>query len=282
MTSVQKILDRNQPLGERKNKDILIVDDDESIVVMVTQLLAFEGYSSRFALNGERALEEIYLRKPDLILLDLMMPGISGYDVCRELKTRREYNSIPIIMLTAKKGRDNMLAGLRVGANNYITKPFDVDLLLDAIAEQLESSRILLETDGVECHARFEISSDFIYIKQVNELITHMFHQTKLTNDEIAEFEYCLNEALMNAIEHGSRLDPTKVIHVSYLLKKDRLIIEIEDEGTGFDFTCVPDPTTAENIFSHRGRGIFIMKKYMDDVTYNDKGTKITLIKHFH
>jgi len=243
-------------------------------------MLEFEGYSTRYARNGTAALEAVYVKKPSLLLLDLMMPGISGFDVCKELKTQRSYSGVPIIMLTAKKSFDDRVAGLRVGANEYITKPFNVDELLQAIEDQIIQAKRLQEEEGVECHARFELKSDFAYIKQVNELITRMFQQTKLSEDDVAEFEYCLNEALMNAIEHGSKLDPNKFVYVSYILMKDMLVLEIEDEGPGFDSREVPDPTAEENIFNPRGRGIYIMKKYMDNVEYNDKGTKIILTKH--
>ena len=103
-----------------------------------------------------------------------------------------------------------------------------------------------------------------------------------MTETEISEFDYCLNEALTNAIEHGSKLDPNKLVYVAYTLQRDKLVIEIEDEGKGFDFKKVPDPTTAENIMQPRGRGIYIMKNYMDQVEYNEKGTKITLTKFLH
>lgn len=265
---------------DKSEYEVLVVDDEDTIVTMLTEILSFEGYVVRAALNGEDALKTIYQKRPDLIILDLMMPGISGFEVCKELKTQREFNAIPIIMLTAKKSMDDRKAGLRVGANDYITKPFEMKDLLNSIEEQIGNTIKIQREEGIECHARFELKSDFAYMKQVNDLVMRMFKQTKMSEEEIAEFEYCLNEALMNAIEHGSKLDSDKIVIVSYTLKKDTLILEIEDQGTGFDFRTIPDPTSAENIFKSRGRGIYIMKKYMDEVFYNKKGTKITLMKN--
>ncbi|MFC1851784.1 response regulator [candidate division CSSED10-310 bacterium] len=264
----------------KEGVEILIVDDEDTIITMLTHMLEFEGYKTRSALNGQAALSAVHDNKPSLIILDLMMPGISGFEVCKELKTQREYSPIPVIMLTAKKGFDDRVTGLRVGANDYITKPFNIDELLNSIEKQLINSKKMREQEGIESTAKFEVTSDFTYIKQVNDLIMRIFGQTNLTEEEIVEFEYCLNEALINAVEHGSGLDPDKLVYVSYTLKKDKLIIEIEDEGQGFDFRSVADPTTEENILNPRGRGIFIMKNYMDEVFYNEKGTKITLIKN--
>ncbi|MBN2385079.1 response regulator [bacterium] len=262
------------------SREILLVDDEYAIVEMIETVLRFEGFTVRSVFNGTDALNEVIRKKPDLIVLDLMMPGLNGFELCKELKTRREFNHIPIIMLTAKKDHDARVAGLMVGANDYLTKPFEIQELIDMIIRQLDLAKHMREEDGITFHARFEIKPDYAFMTQVNELIMRIFQQTALTETEIAEFEYCLNEALTNAIEHGSQFDPNKIIHLSYTLCKDKLVITIEDEGQGFNFRNLPDPTTDENIFNTRGRGIFIIKQYMDLVEYNEKGTSITLTKY--
>jgi len=88
-----------------------------------------------------------------------------------------------------------------------------------------------------------------------------------------------LEEAVVNAIRHGNKLDPEKKIFVSYLVEDARLTVSVEDEGPGFDLDSVPDPTAEENLEADHGRGILLMRVYMDEVVYNERGNRVTLTK---
>ena len=105
-------------------KEILIVDDEPSIVIPIQFLMEQQGYSVLVAENGEDALDVIYKYKPDLILLDIMLPRIDGYEVCEIVRLNPEYRDIKIIFLTAKGREVEIAQGLALGANAYITKPF--------------------------------------------------------------------------------------------------------------------------------------------------------------
>lgn len=105
-------------------KEILIVDDEPSIVIPIQFLMEQQGYSVLVAENGEDALDAIYKYKPDLILLDIMLPRIDGYEVCEIVRLNPDYRNIKIIFLTAKGREVEIAKGLALGANAYITKPF--------------------------------------------------------------------------------------------------------------------------------------------------------------
>ncbi|MDO5554756.1 MAG: response regulator transcription factor [Planctomycetia bacterium] len=110
---------------------LLIVDDEKDIADVVTCLLNREGYHRiNYAATGEDAIRIARSDTPDLIFLDLMLPGMSGLDVCRTLKNQPETAAIPIIMLTAKSDESDIVVGLELGADDYITKPFSSKLLL--------------------------------------------------------------------------------------------------------------------------------------------------------
>jgi DNA-binding response OmpR family regulator len=127
------------------SKKILIADDEPNIVAALEFLLQQGGYEVRVAKNGEEALSLIELQVPDLVLLDVMMPQISGYEVCRRIRERAHWRGIKVIMLSAK-GRDAEVSrGLSLGADLYVTKPFSTRDLLAKVRELLGSGAAPLQ-----------------------------------------------------------------------------------------------------------------------------------------
>ena len=118
-------------------KKILIVDDEPNLLEIVQISLEMEGYECIVAYDGFRALDRARKEKPDLIILDVMLPGLNGYKVCRLLKFDEQYKHIPIIMLTAEAQEKDRLTGEKTGADYYMTKPFEADKLLAKVAELL-------------------------------------------------------------------------------------------------------------------------------------------------
>jgi len=119
-------------------KKILIVDDEVDLVETVRFPLEMEGFNVLVSYNGEDALNQARKEKPDLILLDLMLPKLDGYKVCRLLKFDERYKNIPILMLTAKTQEKDKALGMETGANEYITKPFDLDKLVEKVKVYLK------------------------------------------------------------------------------------------------------------------------------------------------
>lgn len=109
---------------------ILVVEDDDDILQLLKYNLAKEGYRVTGAASGEEALRVLKTSVPDLVLLDLMLPGVDGLEVCRTLKREAQTSQIPIIMLTAKGEEADIVTGLELGADDYITKPFSPRVVL--------------------------------------------------------------------------------------------------------------------------------------------------------
>ncbi len=118
---------------------ILIAEDDKNIREGLIDTLESEGYQAVAAVDGDDAMIQFAASSPDLVLLDVMMPGKSGYDVCREIRT--DNTQVPIIMLTAKGEEIDKVVGLQLGADDYVTKPFGVHELLARIAAVLRRTR---------------------------------------------------------------------------------------------------------------------------------------------
>ena len=114
-------------------KKILIVEDEESLLKLESILLTSRGYEVVGVTDGPAALDAVMNRKPDLVLLDIMLPGMDGFEVCRQIKNNQFSRHIPVIMLTAKKSREDMARGEEVGADWYITKPFKSAMVIETI-----------------------------------------------------------------------------------------------------------------------------------------------------
>jgi len=121
-------------------KEILIVDDEPSIVVPIQFLMEQQGYNVLVAENGEDALDIIYKYTPDLILLDIMLPRIDGYEVCEIVRLDPRYRDIKIIFITAKGREVEIAKGLALGADAYITKPFSNTELVSKVKELLANT----------------------------------------------------------------------------------------------------------------------------------------------
>lgn len=132
---------------------ILVVDDEEDIAELVRYNLSREGYRTLSAETGEKALRLARTEKPDLVVLDLMLPGMDGLEVTRAMKGDAELRRIPIVMLTAKGGEPDIVAGLELGADDYIVKPFSTRVLVARVRAALRRRR----TEPVDENRKIEI-----------------------------------------------------------------------------------------------------------------------------
>ena len=120
--------------------DILLVDDEQDIVKVLRKRLELKGYNVDTAADGEEALARVEQKRPQLIVLDVMLPKLNGYEVCAKLKQSEAYQDIPIIMFTAKGQAQDHLAGLMFGANAYVSKSCQFEDLHEQIQSLLEQS----------------------------------------------------------------------------------------------------------------------------------------------
>lgn len=267
-------------MAETEKKKVLIVDDDPDLCRMLSRLLVKKGFDVESTLSGEEALEKVVGAAYDLIILDVMMPGVDGYEVCHRLKMHKDFNRIPILMLSAKDTEQDKIKGLQTGADAYVFKPFEVDALTDAM-DEVFARQLKIAADGVIQEVTFNFLSRFKYLEEVNELVGRLFRRTPLASDEIWEIRLALHEMGINAIEHGNRMDPEKTVRLICRIFNDRLEFDVEDEGEGFDVGKVPDPTQDSALARERGRGIYLVRQIVDEVLYDGDGKRVRLIKKF-
>lgn len=150
-------------------KRILVVDDEEDILELVSFNLSEEGYQVVCTTTGEEALDVTRTKPPDLMVLDLMLPGISGLEVAKFLKNDPESRDIPIVMLTAKGEESDIVTGLELGADDYVTKPF--------------SSRILVARVKAILRRNIAATADGCNVVKIHNLVIHPGRREVLVND---------------------------------------------------------------------------------------------------
>ena len=154
---------------DKDHATILVVDDIENNRLLLEDILSFQGFRVATAATGEEALAQLEMETIDLVLLDVQMPGIDGYEVCRRIRADPNHSTLPVIMVTALDGVDHQILGLDAGANDYVNKPLQRDTLLARIRTQLRASRL---------HKR-----SAAYLERKNsELSTQQERQVELTN----------------------------------------------------------------------------------------------------
>ncbi len=206
------------------NQKILIVDDNPKNLQVLGKLLQAESFDIEFAINGSAALDWLVIKEFDLILLDINMPGMDGFTVCEQIRSKPEYADMPVIFLTAQVDRESILKGFETGAQDYILKPFDSRELLARVKTQLEIKR----------------SHDHIrrYLEDIER-------KNKLIRESI---DYA--SAIQNAFQHAAQLGSSQFRETfSLLLPKDVL------SGDFFFYNQSGSMITA-GVFDGTGHGI--------------------------
>ena len=163
------------------NETILIVDDEEDIIEFIKYNLEKEHYDVITAENGEKGLEKIKKYSPDLVVLDIMMPGIDGLEVCRRTRATPENASLPIIMLTAKTDETDIVVGLELGADDYISKPFSPKVLLARIKSVLRRKKSnSLNSNGIINYCNFKINTEGRNVSYKGHIIDLTFSEYEI------------------------------------------------------------------------------------------------------
>lgn len=272
-------------------RTVLVVDDERDANDILAHLVRPRGFEPVQVYSGQEALDAVARARPDLILLDLSLPDINGFDVCDRLKRDRETNLIPIVMVTAHHDAKERAAGVRVGANGYLTKPFTPDQLFQAIDEAMSWHNEHQER-GTTGEIDFDIRSELTYLAQASDLLADLFAHTPLTDRHIKDLKQAVMEMGGNAIEWGHRKNADLVLRITYRIDPNAITLIIQDQGPGFNPTDIPHAASEEDPIRHLelrnelglregGFGIMLARGLVDEFRYNESGNKVTMVKHF-
>jgi DNA-binding response OmpR family regulator len=272
------------------SRKALIVDDELELGQLLAEHLRRWGFEPTLHTRGKDAVEWARQEKPELILLDLMLPDIDGYSICETLKLDRETNGILIVMTTALSGHEDKVRGLQVGADRYVTKPFTADQLHQAIREAL-AMHDDMNKRGTEGAVRFHLQSDTQYLEELNHLLTSLFLFSGLEQTQARQLATAVRELGTNAIEWGHQKQAERIVTVDYRIDPDKVTIDIKDTGPGFNPQNLPHAANPDDPVGHMmvretlgmregGFGILMSRGLVDELSYNDKGNEVRLVKY--
>lgn len=292
---------------------ILVVDDNPADVGLVTEALREAGFDAMLesAGDGQEALERLGGGSlPDVVLTDLHMPRLDGLHLVEAI--RRQYPSVPVVLMTAFGSEMIAFESLRKGAASYVPKQEILASLATTLQQVIEVSRtarrdVLLGARVSETSTTYLLDND---IDLVGPLVQHLgaAYRRMLDADETAQFRLsiALHEALTNAMFHGNlelssalrREDNEgdeflrvaaerrgsepwagRRIRVVARLTPDEAAYTVRDDGPGFDIAILPDPRDPANVETIGGRGLFLIRLFMDEVRHNGRGNEITMVK---
>jgi len=272
-------------------RTVLIVDDERDTNDILARLVRARDLVPIQLYSGAQVLPAVTEKKPDLILLDLMLPDVDGFAICDELKRNRETNLIPVVMVTALQDAQHLAAGVRVGANDYLKKPFTAEKLYETIDKALAWHDEHLKR-GTHGEVNFDIRSELTYLQQANDMLADMFAHTPLTDRQIKDLKQAVMEMGGNAIEWGHRKNADLVLRITYRINPDSITLIIQDQGPGFNPGNLPHAASDEDPIGHielrnelglreGGFGIMLARGLVDDFKYNTRGNEVTLLKRF-
>ncbi|NQT15764.1 MAG: response regulator [Planctomycetes bacterium] len=288
---------------------VLVVDDQEMDRRIVAEFLKEESdLELRYAENGAQALEQIDEENPDLVLTDLVMPEVDGLELVTECRSR--HPMVPVILITSKGNEETAVRALEEGAASYVPKQVFAQRLVSTVRNVLAvSGRQRVQSRLMGCMAKseyvFDLENDSALI---HPLVTYLQERTcylKVCDEsDRTRIGVALEEALVNALYHGnleigselrgeddrkyymliqqrSRQSPyrDRQVHVEVKMSRQHATFVIRDEGPGFDPSSLPDPTDPVNLEKASGRGLLLMRTFMDEVEYNEMGNVVTLTK---
>lgn len=289
---------------------ILVVDDSPIEQHMAGRLLErVGGWKTRYATDGLEALIALNGEQIDLIVSDLQMPRMNGLELLVEVRSR--YPRVPLIVMTSRGSEMLAVQALQQGAAGYLPKStLGEDLVSTAESVLSASGRERCHESLISCLTEhvltFELTNGFELRPVMVGYLQDCAEQIGICDDrERTRIGIALEEALANAVIHGNlaisselrgrddeayqqllderRSDPRygrRRVFVRAMFDRTCATFVIRDEGDGFDPTSLADPTDVENLLKASGRGVLLMRSFMDGVHYNERGNEVTLVKY--
>ena len=289
--------------------NVLIVDDSVMDRQLAGVLIERCACDVSYAEDGLEALSQIRSVEPDVVLTDLRMPNVDGLQLVKQLRSSHPH--IPVILMTGFGSEKIAAEALRVGATSYVPKHQLANELEEVVRDVLATTHdrrlTISEPAAVEPVSHFELAYQRDAIAPLVNRLQQSVTCLGFDEADLMRIGTALAEALNNAVDHGNlELDSSlrddesgayeklrearmheppfcdRRVHVTCRVSKDEAIFVVRDEGPGFDPNQLRDPTAPENLNKSGGRGMLLIKTFMDEVKFNSGGNEITMVKRRH
>ena len=259
-----------------EKRRILIVDNSDELRSLLEEALGKLGHQVVVSGEREKALERDDLDSFDLVISDLTEAEINGHPVT---DLHRKH-----LLTATNSGHDpNIIKAFKMGAANYLRLPYDEQQLREIVEQTLSYKLRYVDDPNLLAHVHekieFELPSDLGLMNGVLEYLQERVSKLGLISPERSNLFIALDEAFVNAVKHGNKNDPSKLLKITAELSPTEACFTVEDEGEGFDINGIPDPCDPANLFRTSGRGVLLIYNIMDEVEYNAQGNRVKMVK---
>jgi serine/threonine-protein kinase RsbW len=255
---------------------ILIIDDHDDLATATEEVFTNLGHIVDLVDNREDALRIDNIRDYDLVITDL--------DVGRPPDRVTSNGSHPVCLPKVEASETSgHVKAFKICATNYRREGFNEEELRELVAMVLDYKIRFVDKEDVvqDLHENieFELPSAISLMHIVLEYLLKRVEKLGVVKSEQSNLFVALDEAFVNAVKHGNKYDAAKLVRITAEVSKEEARFTIEDEGEGFDVHNIPDPLDPENLFKTSGRGVLFIYNIMDEVKYNERGNRLTMIK---
>jgi serine/threonine-protein kinase RsbW len=264
-----------------EGRRILIVEGNAELRTVLSKALRDQGHEVVTAGDRSEAVSREDLEDFDLIISDLAEYADSGVQIVSELKRKRLF--VPIVVSSEEAQQAGIVKAFKLGAANYLRKPYNKEELRTIVEKTLSYKLRFVDDLKVLPYVRekidFELPSDITLMNGVLQYLIERVAKLGVIKPERSNLFIALDEAFVNAVKHGNRQDHQKLVRITADLSTKEARFTIEDEGEGFNVAEIPDPRDPKNLFKTSGRGVLLIYNIMDEVEYNERGNRLTMVK---
>jgi serine/threonine-protein kinase RsbW len=264
-----------------EKRRILIVDSNEELRGLLSHVLGEMGHDVIAMGDRAAAVDRDDLEDFDLIISDLTDDSESGVQILSELKRKRLM--VPVVVSSEEAQQHGIVKAFKMGAANYLRRPYDKDELRNIIEKTLSYKLRFVEDLKIVPYVRekieFELPSELSLMNGVLQFLIERVARLGLIQPDRSNLFIALDEAFVNAVKHGNKNNPHKLVRISAELSAKEARFSVEDEGDGFNVNEIPDPREPANLFKTSGRGVLLIYNIMDQVEYNERGNRLTMVK---
>ncbi len=257
-------------------RKILIIDDHDDLATSLDEVFSHVGHEVSIIDNRPDAVAYDNIENFDLVITDLDVDKPSEFH-----RNGNEAHCLPNI--DEHSSPRQHIKAFKICASNFRRDEFDEKELHDMVATILDYKiRFVDKAEYViDLHENieFELPSALSLMHIVLDYLMKRVEKLGVINPEQSNLFIALDEAFVNAVKHGNKFDAQKLVRITAEVSKTEARFTIEDEGEGFDVNNIPDPLDPENLFKTSGRGVLFIYNIMDEVTYNDRGNRLTMVK---